>query len=134
MTTLPGITNSNSTATSAASAAATSSSADYDTFLKLLVTQLKNQDPTKPMDSTEYLSQLATFSGVEQSIQTNNKLDQLLTSSAIEQANQLIGRTITSADGGTTGEVESVRITSQGLYATLTDGSVVQVGAGVVIS
>ena len=49
-----------------------SNAADYDTFLNLLVTQLKNQDPTNPSDPTQFLSQLASFSGVEQQIQAND--------------------------------------------------------------
>ena len=44
---------------------------DYQSFLKLLMAQMKNQDPTKPMESTEYVAQLATFSQVEQSVQMN---------------------------------------------------------------
>jgi len=117
-----------------AQSGAPSSTTDYDAFLKLLVTQLKNQDPTKPMDSTEYMAQLATFSQVEQSIATNTKLDSLLTSSAIEQANQMIGRTVTSSDGSVSGEVTSVRIVSGGLVANLADGSQLEVGAGTVVS
>ena len=51
---------------------------DYNAFLKLLIAQMKNQDPTKPMDSTAFMAQLATFSQVEQSVSTNTKLDSLL--------------------------------------------------------
>ena len=40
---------------------------DYQSFLKLLVAQMKNQDPTNPMDSTQYVAQLAAFSQFEQS-------------------------------------------------------------------
>ncbi len=78
---------------------------DYNAFLKLLIAQLKNQDPTKPMDSTQFVAQLATFSQVEQSIATNSKLDALLTASALSMADGVIGRTITSADGTTSGIV-----------------------------
>ena len=53
---------------------------DYQSFLKLLIAEMKNQDPTKPMDSTQYVAQLATFSQVEQSVQINTKLDQILQS------------------------------------------------------
>ena len=60
-------------------------SLDYDAFLKLLVAELKNQDPTEPMKSTDYVAQLATFSNVEQAIQTNSKLDSLLSSTALAQ-------------------------------------------------
>lgn len=50
---------------------------DFDTFLKLLTAQMKNQDPLNPIDSTDYATQLATFSGVEQQIKTNDLLGAL---------------------------------------------------------
>ena len=106
---------------------------DYQSFLKLLIAEMKNQDPTKPMDSTQYVAQLATFSQVEQSVQTNTKLDQIMQSSALSQADALIGRSITSADGNTTGVVASVKLASIGLIAVLQNGTEVPVGAGVSI-
>jgi flagellar basal-body rod modification protein FlgD len=106
---------------------------DYQSFLKLLIAEMKNQDPTKPMDSTQYVAQLATFSQVEQSVQTNTKLDQIMQSSALSQADALIGRSITSADGKTTGVVASVKLASSGLIAVLQNGTEVPVGAGVSI-
>ncbi|MER9403045.1 flagellar hook assembly protein FlgD [Mesorhizobium caraganae] len=106
---------------------------DYQSFLKLLIAEMKNQDPTKPMDSTQYVAQLATFSQVEQSVQTNTKLDQIMKSSALSQADALIGRSITSADGKTTGVVASVKLASSGLIAVLQNGTEVPVGAGVSI-
>ena len=51
----------------------------FDDFLLLLTTQLRNQDPISPIDSTEFTNQLVSFSQVEQQIATNEKLDQLLT-------------------------------------------------------
>ena len=104
---------------------------DYQSFLKLLIAEMKNQDPTKPMDSTQYVAQLATFSQVEQSVQTNTKLDQIMQSSALSQADALIGRNITSADGKTTGTVASVRLASSGLIAVLQNGTESPVGPGV---
>lgn len=106
---------------------------DYQSFLKLLIAQMKNQDPTKPMDSTQYVAQLATFSQVEQSVQTNSKLDQLLQSSALSQADSLIGRTIASADGKTSGKVEEVRLAGSGLIAVLEGGTEIAIGSGVTI-
>lgn len=53
-------------------------SADMNTFLKLLTTQLKYQDPLDPTDTSEFTSQLVQYSNVEQAIQTNEKLDKLL--------------------------------------------------------
>jgi flagellar basal-body rod modification protein FlgD len=118
----------NSTATSTSKTAV-----DYQSFLTLLIAEMKNQDPTKPMDSTAYVAQLATFSQVEQSVQTNTKLDQIMSSSALSQADAIIGRNITSADGKTTGTVASVTLTGSGLVAVLQDGTQVPVGAGVSI-
>lgn len=51
---------------------------DFNQFLTLLTTQLMNQDPLDPMDSTEFTNQLVQFSQVEQSINTNQKLDDML--------------------------------------------------------
>lgn len=51
---------------------------DFSQFLTLLTTQLQNQDPLNPMDSTEFTNQLVQFSQVEQSINTNQKLDNLV--------------------------------------------------------
>ena len=48
---------------------------DFDTFLRLLTTQIRNQDPLSPQDSTEFVAQLATFSSVEQQIQSNDHLN-----------------------------------------------------------
>ncbi|MDQ2633743.1 MAG: flagellar hook assembly protein FlgD [Pseudomonadota bacterium] len=107
---------------------------DYQSFLKLLVAQMKNQDPTNPMDSTQYMAQLAAFSQVEQSVQMNTKLDQMLQSSTLEQAASIIGRTVTSADGATTGKVEEVRLVSNGIVAMLEGGVEIAVGPGVKIS
>lgn len=51
---------------------------DFTQFLTLLTTQLQNQDPLSPMDSNEFTNQLVQFSQVEQSINTNSKLDDLV--------------------------------------------------------
>lgn len=50
---------------------------DFDTFLKMLTVQLQNQDPLNPIESSDYAVQLATFSGVEQQVQTNDLLRNL---------------------------------------------------------
>ena len=126
-------------ATSAAPAAATDAvsasnpTLGYNDFLKLLLTQMKNQDPLKPMDSTEYVSQLATFSNVEQGIKQNAKLDQILIASNLAQAGSAIGKTVTSADGATTGKVQSVRIDDSGATAVLTTGEELALSSGVTI-
>lgn len=113
---------------------ASATQVDYQSFLKLLVAEMKNQDPTNPMDSSDYVAQLATFSQVEQSVQINSKLNQLLQSSVLAQADSIIGRTLTSADGKISGVVEEVRLFSDGLIAVLDDGRELPVLPGIVIS
>ncbi len=112
----------------------TEASLDYDAFLQLLLAQMQNQDPLNPADSTEYVAQLATFSQVEQSLLTNNKLDALLASNAMSQIDGLIGKTVTTIDGATSGRVESVKILADGAVAVLENGSEVTVGSGLQIS
>ncbi len=109
-------------------------SVDYNSFLRLLVAQMKNQDPTNPMDSTQYVAQLAAFSQVEQSVQINSKLDQLLQANSLSQADAIIGRTVTSADGKISGKVESVKLTSSGIVAMLAGGKELEITPGVKIS
>lgn len=73
--------------TSGGSEAASASISDsFDTFLALLTTQLKNQDPLDPLDANQFTEQLVQFAGVEQAISTNKKLDQLV---ALQSASQL---------------------------------------------
>lgn len=50
---------------------------DFQTFLRMLTVQIQNQDPLNPMQSSEFAVQLATFSGVEQQVQTNKLLSEL---------------------------------------------------------
>src|SRR5689334_25245555 len=99
------ITTTNPVRTTREDTAVSKTTVDYESFLKLLVAEMKNQDPTKPMESTDFIAQLATFSQVEQTVQSNTKLDQILQSTALSQAGSLIGREVTSADGKTSGVV-----------------------------
>jgi flagellar basal-body rod modification protein FlgD len=121
-------------ATQRAAANEAPSTVSYDNFLKLLMTQMKNQDPTEPMKSTDYMAQLATFSQVEQSVKSNSKLDALLSSFALSQADGVIGRTVSTADGTISGKVSSVVITSEGAVAKLADGTNLLLGPGIVVS
>jgi flagellar basal-body rod modification protein FlgD len=120
--------------TSSTSAPAT---VNYNDFLQLLIAQMKNQDPTSPTDMSQYMSQFAQLSSVEQAIQTNTKLDALLNSNSLSQAESLIGRTaaFTDASGqSTTGKITAVHIISGGAVATLDNGVDVQLGPGITIS
>lgn len=80
-----------------ASAAGKSLAQNFDTFLKLLTTQLQNQDPLKPMDSDKFTEQLVSFSGVEQQIAGNKSLEtlvSLLGASQSSAAANMIGKSI----------------------------------------
>ncbi|WP_274627857.1 flagellar hook assembly protein FlgD [Arvimicrobium flavum] len=114
--------------------AASKTSVDYQSFLKLLIAQMKNQDPTSPMESTEYVAQIAAFSQVEQSVQMNQKLDQMLQASSLSQAASLIGRTVTSEDGNVSGVVKEVKLGGSGLVAVTDGGKEISITPGVKIS
>ncbi len=106
----------------------------YDAFIKLLLAQLKNQDPTKPMDATEYVSQLATLSNLEQVVKQSEKLDQLLTQSSIEQGASLIGMRITSKQSGETGTIKAVEILSNDVYALIEGDKRIRVSDGITLA
>ena len=120
-------------ASASLTAASSKNGMDYDAFLKLLVAEMSNQDPLNPTDSTEYIAQFASFSNVEQSIQTNKKLDSLMMVSALTQANSLIGRTATSADGTVSGTVAAVRVVEGGVQALLEDGRTLPLAPGLTV-
>jgi flagellar basal-body rod modification protein FlgD len=120
--------------TSSTSSSSKSATLNYDNFLQLLIAQMKNQDPTDPMDASEQMSQLASFSQVEQTIQTNTKLDTLLSSSSLTQASSYVGKYMESADGTVKGTVESVKVYSDGIIATTTDGGKILVQAGITVA
>lgn len=68
----------------------------FDTFLSLLTTQLKNQDPLAPMDSNQFTQQIVQMTGVEQQLLTNDLLKKLVgnTSTGISQAVSMIGKEV----------------------------------------
>lgn len=73
--------------TAEAGASQTALSNNYELFLRILTTQIKEQDPLDPVDASEYTSQLVQYSSVEQQIKTNDQLGSLL--SAIESSASL---------------------------------------------
>ena len=93
------------TATAAAAASATGDTTaigrarlaeNFDTFLSLLTTQLKNQDPLSPLDSNQFTQQIVQMTGVEQQLATNDLLKKLVsnTTSGIATAVSLIGKEV----------------------------------------
>ncbi len=113
-------------ASTASSAAKAANSELKDQFLTLLVTQLQNQDPLAPMDSTNFTSQLAQFSSLEQLTSINEGLETLTASqNSLQNAYlaNLIGKEVgyegTAANGAATtlyGKVTGVSYDSDGTY------------------
>ena len=83
-------------AVEAASARERMVSSDFETFLRMLTTQMQNQDPLNPMEASDFAVQLATFSGVEQSVRTNQLLESLMSQSVMGDLAGLIGRQVRS--------------------------------------
>ena len=92
-------TNAAAAAQSAGSASATGRTRlaeSFDTFLNLLTTQLKNQDPLSPLDSNQFTQQLVQMTGVEQQLATNDLLEKLVSNTAngLSTAVSLIGKQV----------------------------------------
>lgn len=87
------ITSSTTTTTTTAAAAteADTLTSDYETFLTMLATQMTNQDPLNPVDSTDFATQLAQFSALEQQVKTNDLLANLGETMAVSGLSQLSG-------------------------------------------
>lgn len=102
MTTTAATTNTNTNANGAITGIAAGQNAalnsvNFDTFLKLLVAQLKNQDPLNPLDGTQFTGQIAQFSSLEQQINSNNYLKQLVASRDFGEqnlANSYLGKQV----------------------------------------
>ncbi|THD49347.1 MAG: hypothetical protein E7774_01520 [Bradyrhizobium sp.] len=124
-----------STASAASSTAAATNSLSYNDFLTLLLAEMKNQDPTQPMDPSAMVSQLATVSQVGQAVQTNTTLSSMLTEASLTQAELAVGSNMTSTDGTVSGQIQSVNVDSSGNATgntvgggtiTYSDGALVQ--------
>ena len=91
---------SGSTTASAATNPLASLSSNFNDFLSMLMTQLQNQDPTSPMDTNQFTSELVQFSSVEQQINTNTSLTQLIQltqGGEVMQASAMTGKQVTAS-------------------------------------
>jgi flagellar basal-body rod modification protein FlgD len=80
---------------------------DFQSLLRIILTQLQYQDPLKPMDNFQFVSQLAQFSQLQQGQTLNDQMSSLLSAQAAMQATSLLGKTVdfTSASGTPTSGV-----------------------------
>ena len=111
MPTVPNTTAPTGTTSTASTVGATSTTLGKDDFLKLLVGQLKNQDPLNPTSDTDFIGQMAQFSQLEQTTNMATVNEQLVAQQRGARAVALLGRTVTYTDVNgvaATGPVERV--------------------------
>ena len=94
-----------------------------DGFIKLLITQLQNQDPLEPMSNEDFAAQLAQFSSLEQMQNLNDSFGKLMDLTRIGSSASLIGKGVSYLDLSTglnsSGVVEKVILKSDGLYFSI---------------
>ena len=120
-----------STASSTSNTALNSLSGNLNDFLSLLMTQLQNQDPTAPMDTNTFTSQLVQYSSVEQQINTNTNLTNLITatqSNTILQSSSLVGKQATVTNDhltlqGSNAQIHFTAPTAEPVTITVTSAS-----------
>ena len=100
-----------------------------DAFFKLLITQLQNQDPLKPMEDKEFIAQMAQFSSLEQMNNMNQNFNKLMDVQRVNQNSSLIGKTVESKIVGkessreVTGEVIKISFEGDKTFAHLNNGN-----------
>jgi flagellar basal-body rod modification protein FlgD len=90
---------------------------NFTDFLSLLTTQLKNQDPSSPMDTNQFTSELVQFTGVQQEVATNSSLTQLIAlqqTSQVLQSSDLVGKPITVSSSQLSLQNSSAEVSFQG--------------------
>jgi flagellar basal-body rod modification protein FlgD len=81
---------------------------DKDSFMKLLITELRYQDPTRPMEDREFIAQMAQFSTLEQMSNMNKEITGLLKSSRSSEAFSLLGKHVEALDSATGRRVSGI--------------------------
>lgn len=100
-------TNPTGSSTSASNSSLTSTAPSESVFLNLLVAQIQNQDPLNPTDSTQFVSQLAQFSELEQVIAIRGDTDQLAAAATAADPSSTSGASTSGSTGSTTGTAAS---------------------------
>jgi flagellar basal-body rod modification protein FlgD len=142
MTTIAPTSSNNSTSAAAAAANNTEIASNFTTFLQLLTTQLKNQDPLSPMDTNQFTQQLVEFAGVEQQMKTNDTLSTLVSlqqSAQTSQALSLVGATVVVngstaqlANGQATWSLNASQPATAAITITAPSGQTVYSGTGAI--
>jgi flagellar basal-body rod modification protein FlgD len=111
-------------ASTAAASSVTQKTLGQDDFLKLVVTELSNQDPLNPQKDTEFIAQMAQFTSLEQTKAMTSNISKLTSQQQILQANGMLGKTVTlqvSKDTQVQGTVTAVNI-AEGTPTIVVDG------------
>ena len=118
-------TTAGSTASGAQSAATSAFGLSFESLLKIILTQLTYQDPLKPMDNFQFVSQLAQFSQIQLGQTTNDKLGTLVSAQGAAQASSLLGRTVDIPSGAATvsGKVTAISFANGDPQLTITTGA-----------
>ena len=95
---------------------------EFESLLRIILTQLTYQDPLKPLDNFQFVSQLAQFSQLQQSQTTNDQITSLLSAQSATQATSLLGKTVDFVAGTVTlsGKVNAVTFSSGTPAITIT--------------
>lgn len=106
-------------AVSSANSATNAFGLEFQSLLKIILTQLTYQDPLKPVDNFQFVSQLGQFAQLQQTQTLNDQITSLLSAQATSQATSLLGRTVDATSGSasagitiTTGVVQAVSFSS----------------------
>jgi flagellar basal-body rod modification protein FlgD len=107
---------------STADAATNAFGLSFDSLLKIILTQLTYQDPLKPMDNFQFVSQLAQFSQIQIGQTTNDKLTTLVSAQGAAQASSLLGKTVDIPSGTATisGKVTAISFANGDPQITIT--------------
>lgn len=94
---------------------------DKEAFLQLLVAQMQYQDPLEPTDNTEYISQLANFSSLEQMQNMSESMSNMSAASDLQRATALVGKYVTVVDQGSnvSGKVDAIEIKDGSAYLSI---------------
>jgi flagellar basal-body rod modification protein FlgD len=112
-------------ATDAIASAAPASSIGIQDFLRILTSELSNQDPLKPLDNQEFIAQIAQFTALDQTRQLNGKIDQLLSMQSAGQSIGLLGKAvdIQTTTGAVAGTVTAIDMASGTPSLTVRDAA-----------
>lgn len=116
---------SGSTSTSSSTSAAGGYNLKPDDFIKMMVTQLQNQDPTNPTQSDQLLSQMSQIGQLQTNTQLQSSLQSMVTQSQIGSAGNLIGKQVGGLDdagAAVQGIVNSVKVNTSGVFLQLDNG------------